>query len=339
MGSEGLAEYDNIRVAFAVPICATSQAIRFMSAKLQAAMMLERFGSDGTSACDLVSVSKAEAQATHACVLAHFGLKLQEPFLSLEIGSGTTDLGIYETHSEKPLRLKPGVIKAKAALLNPMFQKLMECKLMPYKQYLCLGNNMTLPQYIERCIMKEFENIIKRAFEFDKDSDSRYWIDIPGLWEVNDGTVLNGQFGITQGDLWTEVLKDTVIGIGAAIKNMLCEAAEDGLTFETILVGGGFRDSPCLQQYLKVCVESIASDARIVTYDSLRLHFMHKGSSAISVSGGACMRAQDQTNGPPREPQQSLGIVRDGPVQKGVTYTDYERNVVLTQRQRVPIAG
>jgi len=120
---------------------------------------------------------------------------------------------------------------------------------------------------------------------------------------------------------------------------MLYEAAEEGLAVETFLVGGGFGDSPYLQQYLKVCVESIASDARIVTYDGLRLHFMHKRSSAMSVSGGACMRAQYQTNGPPREPQQSLGIVRDYPVQKGVTYTDYERNVVLKQRQRVPIAG
>jgi len=79
-----------------------------------------------------------------------------------------------------------------------MFQKLMECMLMPCKQYLCLGNNMTLPHYIERYIMKEFENTIKRTFEFDNGSDFGYWIGIPGLCEVNDGTVLNGQFGITQ---------------------------------------------------------------------------------------------------------------------------------------------
>lgn len=92
MESEGLTEHDNskctsqtpcfiltvglVRVAFAVPVCATSQAIGFMSAKLQAAMMLERFGSGGTSACDLVPFSEAEAQAMHACVLAHFGLKV-----------------------------------------------------------------------------------------------------------------------------------------------------------------------------------------------------------------------------------------------------------------------
>ena len=65
-----------VRVAFAVPVCASSQAIGFMSAKLQAAMLLERFGSDGTSPCDLVSISEAEAQATHTCVLTHFGFKL-----------------------------------------------------------------------------------------------------------------------------------------------------------------------------------------------------------------------------------------------------------------------
>ncbi|KAJ8110500.1 hypothetical protein OPT61_g6672 [Boeremia exigua] len=320
--SQGLKEHHTIQIVFAVPVCATGLATNYIATKLEAAMIAERFGTDGITPCDLFAVSEAEAQATNALSLFRFKLRYKEGFLIVDCGGGTLDLGVYHVESTWPLRLKPGVCITEgywigAIQLNQRFHNFVEQLI---KNNLKPGH-MSVEDIMSKLVMPVFETTTKRTFSLDK--EKIFYIDVPGLeGSLSDTRVQPNLLVLDFNDLWDNVFKETVIGIGDKVTGMLQRAKGEGHIIETILISGGFGGSPCLQQHLSEIVDKLNNSSnRIedgngrITRSMAHLSICFMRNSADSVSSGAILRAQDPTNGPERILQQSIGVKEDVPVQ------------------------
>ncbi|KAI4658178.1 uncharacterized protein J4E79_007160 [Alternaria viburni] len=108
----GFDNRSSVELTFCVPVCWTSMANAVMSDCIETAMRDSAFGLDrdesGDYSVNLFMVNEAEAGASYALAsnASHATIKRKQVFLIIDCGGGTTDLGIYRTMEQHPLRLE-----------------------------------------------------------------------------------------------------------------------------------------------------------------------------------------------------------------------------------------
>lgn len=108
--------------------------------------------------------------------------------------------------------------------------------------------------------------------------------------------------------MW-EIFRPTVVAIGKMMLDQTVKAEKAHYPIYTIVVVGGFGDSPCLCEYLAEKIGIHNNNAR----HPVRLCFPARERSATGVATGAILRAVDKTGGPSRITSQSVGVLRHIP--------------------------
>ncbi|KAH7396896.1 hypothetical protein DE146DRAFT_57787 [Phaeosphaeria sp. MPI-PUGE-AT-0046c] len=301
----GLTRTSTVEVTIAVPVCWSARSNAAMNECLQAALSTVQFGSDGTTIPRLFMVNEAEAAAMH--VLADGTTKLEKGdcFILLDCGGGTTDIGIYTIAMSHPLRLGEQVVHPKGAVCGSSdINARMRAKALEDLQgerYL-EDADVVIENIIDSEIMPHFEEVAKRSFEI---TDRRSFnFRLRGLRESNQNPRLQrNHYVLTFEDMFA-LFDESIRMIKRILEDQIELARDIGVAVDSVVLVGGFGDSPALKEYLKLTLDGINAQHG----GDIRLESAAFNTSAAGVAKGALMRAQDKTNGPKHVPCRSIGV-------------------------------
>ncbi|RYN89541.1 hypothetical protein AA0120_g6203 [Alternaria tenuissima] len=309
---DGFNDGNSVELIFSVPVCWSTMANAFMSKCIETAMRESEFGlikDQCGSSVNLFMVNEAEAGASYALAShQHDGvIKRMEVFLLVDSGGGTTDLGLYRTTEIEPLRLEREINPPSGAMcgssdLNERMRTLALSDLRDQEYLVAAG---TMEAIVDRFIMPLFENEHKRSFKYH-DSFQRFEFPILGLRaSQNNRRLLDGQYVLDYDDMWS-IFKPSLRTIRNLMRDQILSATAKDIMVDSIVVIGGFGDSPALRDYLRLWLNAFNRNSGL----DIGMKFTLANTGASGIAMGAIMRAQDKQLGPERIPTQSIGIYR-----------------------------
>ncbi|KIW89576.1 uncharacterized protein Z519_09732 [Cladophialophora bantiana CBS 173.52] len=294
-----------VEFVLSVPSSWTDTACRVMQDALtKAAKMagLARLEQDVIR--DLFIVAESEAAAAYALENRDYLSKMTtgESFLLLDCGGGTVDAVIYTLTQTNPIRLKevikPDGVCCGSSFLNENFKILLQQRL---EHATFTGQDMPLESVISK-LVQDFETEKRKINILDKKAnfDSLY---IYGLQADPEQRLRKNTLDVTWKEMY-EVFKDCIRGVSDLMVKQLNAAKEKGVNVQTVIVIGGFGESPSLINHLK----KVLRKERNFLGQPIDLERSRHVQSA--VARGAVLRALRKEDGPERITRSSYGILR-----------------------------
>ncbi len=301
----GLREDSPVEFVLCVPTSWTDRACRVMQDALTTAIMTSRLAKlEQGMIKDLFIVAESEAAAAYALEGRESSSKIitHESFLILDCGGGTVDGITYTLIQTTPTRLKevvkPEGISCGSSFLNENFRKLLQKRL---KQAKIVGNDLPLESIIAAKV-QEFENDKRNIDILDKKAsfDPVY---IQGLEADDEHRLRKNKLDLNWKEMY-EVFKGCIRGVADLMLKQLNAAKAQGVNVQTVILIGGFGDSPSLKNHLK----KILRKERNLLDQSIDFGPSHYVQSA--VARGAVLRALNKEGGPERITRSSYGVLQ-----------------------------
>ncbi|KAF2129966.1 hypothetical protein P153DRAFT_315435 [Dothidotthia symphoricarpi CBS 119687] len=309
-----LTERSTIELTFTIPVCWDSHAVVTMVGCIQEAMLLAKFGSDGTSASRLFMVTEQEAGAINVLQFGFHNFKKGEVFVLIDCGGGTTDLGTYRIAYAHPLRLESEVNDPTGAMcgsedLNERFRACVYQFLRDAESYLVdEESGTTLDSIIDEDIMPQFEDKIKRSFDIT-DTRETFEFRISRLRESDKNPRLKRKRLVLSFEDMMEIFRPSLDCVKRLMEDQLLSARRKNMAVDKVVLVGGFGDSPALQTHLTLRLKELDRfhGTRVA------IIFAPTNTGACGVAKGAVLRAKNKAHGPRRVPRQSIGIYQHIP--------------------------
>jgi len=303
----GLREDSHVEFVLCVPTSWTDRACRVMQDALTTAIKTSQLAKLKQGIIeDLFIVAESEAAATYALEDRESLSKIitNESFLLLDCGGGTVDAITYKLTCTTPTRMEevvaPEGISCGSSFLNVNYEKLLQERL---KQARFVGNDLPL----ERIIAVEVQK-----FESEKRSinilDKKARIDavhIPGLQAAADGElrIRKNKLDLSWKEMY-DVFKDCLRCVSDLMLKQLNAAKAKKVNVQTVILTGGFGESPSLRNHLK----KILRKERNLLNQPIDFQPSHYVQSA--VARGAVLRALRKEFGPHRITRSSYGVLQ-----------------------------
>ncbi|KAF2647604.1 hypothetical protein K491DRAFT_614350 [Lophiostoma macrostomum CBS 122681] len=301
----------SIEFVICVPAKWPSKACRIMQAAMKAAVRESGIGDQVQhSIDDFFLVSEPEAAAT--CVFAEkrevceFG----EVVVILDAGGGTIDAVTYEVTRSDPLRMDAEVVAANSILsggsyINERFNQILTKILSPVRGDIEIHGN-TMKSIVDVKVL-EFENGEKRSVDTTLKGATIEPIRIDGLQEKpGRRRFCQNLLKITPTEL-NNIYAKPLNGAKEALKDQLEKASAERRSVNSVILTGGFGQSPALRSYLSQYLSEQKN------FDRGGIKFTTPDVSCTAVARGAVLRAIRKANGPDRISQCSYGVLVDDP--------------------------
>ncbi|KAB2099689.1 hypothetical protein AG0111_0g12188 [Alternaria gaisen] len=311
-GTYSFNDDESVELTFSVPVCWSTMANALMSKCIESAMQASGFGlirDQHGSTVNLFMVNEAEAGASYALEANQRDgvIKRMGVFLLVDSGGGTTDLGLYRTTEVEPLRLEKEINPPSGAMCgsSDLNERMRAFALSDLRDQEYLLEMDTFEAIVDKFVMPDFENEHKRSFEW-RDKSQRFIYEINGLQaSQNNRGIQKGCYVLDYDDMWG-IFEPSLEIIRHLMEEQISSAITKNIVVDSIVVIGGFGDSPALREYLRIWLNLFNHDNGSLI--DMKFALANKGASAIAM--GAIMRAQNKQLGPERIPTQSIGIYR-----------------------------
>lgn len=323
----GLDDNSLVEFVLSVPTSWTDKSCRIMTEALTTAVReselvkLER----NDVVRDLFVVAESEAAAGYALADDVSALETtnDESFLVLDCGGGTVDAITYTKIQSYPTRLRevvsPDARTCGSSFLNLGFEELLKRRL---KHARIEGNEIPLDTVIATKV-QEFENIKKTINILDKKAVFEP-VFIHGLQEDSNNGCRRNRLDITWKEMY-KIFKPCISGVADLMTDQLNEAKRRSVNIQTVILIGGFGESPSLKNHL----ERVLRTERNLQNQSIDL--MRPNYVESAVARGAVLRALRKENGPERFLRSSYGILRTVPYD----YTNSKHRKFRVERSSV----
>lgn len=301
----GLHENSPVEFVMCVPTSWTDRACRIMQDALTTAIKTSKLAKLPQGIVeDLFIVAESEAAATYALEdhESQFRMTTDESFLLLDCGGGTVDAITYQLTRTTPARMKevvtPDGVSCGSSLLNDRYENLLKDRL---KQARIVGNDSPL-QRIVAVEVQKFEsekrsiNILDKKARIDP-------VHISGLQADPELGIRRSYLDIRWKDLYN-VFNVPLRGVADLMLKQLNAAKASKVNVQTVILTGGFGESPSLRKHLKKKLV----DQKNLLGQSIDLHQSRFVQSA--VARGAVLRALNKEHGPRRFTRSSYGILQ-----------------------------
>lgn len=302
----GLHENSHVELVLCVPTSWTDRACRVMQDALTTAIKISQLTKLQQGVIkDLFIVAESEAAASYALEDRDSSSKMitHESFLLLDCGGGTVDAVTYKLTRTTPIRMEevvdPEGTSCGSSFLNRNYEKLLQERL---KQARFVENDLPLERIIAVEVQK-FENEKRSINILDKKAriDS---VHISGL-QPAEGVELRirkNKLDLNWKDMY-DVFKDCLRGISDLMLKQLNAAKDKGVNVQTVILTGGFGESPSLRNHLK----KVLRKERNQLNQPIDFQSSHYVQSA--VARGAVLRALRKEFGPDRITRSSYGVL------------------------------
>jgi molecular chaperone DnaK (HSP70) len=306
----GLRENSHVELVLCVPTSWTDKACRVMQEALATAIQTSQLTKLNNGIIDdLFIVAESEAAATYAIEDHESSFKMitDEPFLLLDCGGGTVDAITYKLTRTTPARMEeviaPEGISCGSSFLNGNYENLLQQRLRHAK---FVGNDLPLERIIAVEVQK-FENEKRSINILDKKAhiDS---VHIQGLQAEADEKlrIRKNKLDISRKEMMG-VFRDCLRGVEELMLKQLNAAKMKNVNVQTVILTGGFGESPSLRNHLKKMLRK----ERNMLNQPIDLHPSRYVQSA--VARGAVLRALRKDFGPRRITRSSYGILQSEP--------------------------
>ncbi|EXJ73843.1 uncharacterized protein A1O5_03605 [Cladophialophora psammophila CBS 110553] len=301
----GLRRDSPVEFVLSVPNPWTDTACRVMQDALIKAAKIAGFARlEQDVIRDLFIVAESEAAAAYALENRDYLSKMTtgESFLLLDCGGGTVDAVVYTLTQTDPIRLKevlkPDGVCCGSSFLNENFKILLQQRL---EHATFTGQDMPLESIISK-LVQDFETEKRKINILDKKAnfDLLY---VHGLQADPEQRLRKNTLDVTWKEMY-EVFKDCIRGVSDLMVKQLNAAKEKGVNIQTVIVIGGFGESPSLINHLK----KVLRKERNCLDQPIDLERSRHVQSA--VARGAVLRALRKEDGPERITRSSYGILR-----------------------------
>ncbi len=253
---------------------------------------------------DLFFVAESEAAAAYALEDRDFLSRMttDESLLLLDCGGGTVDAVTYTLTQTNPTRLrevvKPDGACCGSSFLNEKFKTLLQQRL---GHAIIRGNDTPLEDVIAK-LVQEFESDKRKINILDKKANFEP-LYVQGLEVNKERRFRRNKMDLKWNEMY-EVFKDCIRGVADLMLKQLNAAKEKGVNVQTVIVIGGFGESPSLTNHLK----KVLRRERNRLGQPIDLELSRHVQSA--VARGAVLRALRKEDGPERFTRSSYGILR-----------------------------
>ena len=301
----GLRNDSPVEFVLCVPTSWTDKACRDMQKALTAAIQASQLAQlDQGIVEDLFIVAESEAAAAYALDSAEVALEMtvDESFLVMDCGGGTIDAITYTLTQTAPNRLREVVksegVSCGSSFLNQDYEKLLNDRL---KHATIVGNDLPLERIIAAKVQafeneKRVINILDKKTHFDP-------VFIQGLQADSQHGFRKNKLDLTWKEMY-EVFKPRIVGVSDLMRSQLNAAKGQRVNVGTVILIGGFGESPSLYNHLK----KVLRRERNLLNQSIDLVRPRYTESA--VARGAVLRALRKEDGPERITRTSYGILR-----------------------------
>ncbi|CAN9187548.1 unnamed protein product [Alternaria alternata] len=256
--AEGFHDGNSVELTFSVPVCWSTMANAKMSKCIETAMRESGFGvihDQRGSSVNLFMVNEAEAGASYALDSSWRDgvIKRRGVFLLVDSGGGTTDLGLYRTTEPEPLRLEREINPPSGAMCgsSDLNERMRARALLDLRDQGYLTTDRTIETIVDEFIMPAFENEHKRSFRW-RDRSQRFRYPILGLQaSQNNRRIQKGDYVLNYDDMWS-IFEPSLETIRDSIVDQIQSARLKDIVVKSIVVLGGFGDSPALREYLRI---------------------------------------------------------------------------------------
>ncbi|OAP55864.1 hypothetical protein AYL99_10016 [Fonsecaea erecta] len=301
----GFREGIPVEFVISVPTRWSAQACRKMHAATARAIERSRFSQlEQRIIEDLFIVAESEAAAVLVLDEAKKFQKFEtgHTFLIVDCGGGTVDATTYTISQQNPLRLRE-MMEGEGALcgsnfLNEEFKRLLLTRLQGAR---ILGNEQSLDTIIES-LTNIFEVGDKRRVDVTNKRETFEQMFIPGLQADKERHFRPSLMSFSRKEM-LQVFKPCLRGVAQLIRKQLRGAEERGINIKSVILVGGFADSPSLRRYL----QKIFRLERNLERQAIDILFPAVGDSA--VARGSILRALRREDGPIRITRTSYGIL------------------------------
>ncbi|EXJ88661.1 hypothetical protein A1O1_05592 [Capronia coronata CBS 617.96] len=304
--THGLRRDSPVEFVICVPNSWTDTACRVMhDALAKAVKMPGQTHLEHATIKDLFIVAEAEAAATYALETRDYLSKvaLNGSFLLLDCGGGTVDAITYKLTNINPARLeevvKPEGVCCGSSFLNERYRTLLQRRL---EDATIIGNDTPLERIISK-LVQDFESEKRRMNIVDQRAnfDSLY---IQGLEDDRERGIRKNRLDLKRKEMYDEVFKYCIRGVEDLMRKQLNEAKEKKVNVETVIVIGGFGESPSLINHLKKMLRKERN------HRNQRIDLEPSRHVESAVARGAVLRALRKENGPGRITRSSYGILQ-----------------------------
>ncbi|KIM96889.1 hypothetical protein OIDMADRAFT_131241 [Oidiodendron maius Zn] len=225
-----------------------------------------------------------------------------ESFLLLDCGGGTVDAITYKLVRTRPPRMEevvpPKGVSCGSSFLNARYRKLLQERL-EHAQF--VGTDLTLERMIESKVQL-FETE-KRSIDILDRKAMMEPVPFYGLQANPSLRIRNGNLDLSWKEMY-DVFKSCLRGVTELMLSQLNDAKTKGVNVKTVILTGGFGNSPSLKNHLSKVLQKQKS----LFYDTIDLKSSHFVDSA--VARGAVLRALRKDYGPQRITRSSYGVLR-----------------------------
>ncbi|KIW19328.1 hypothetical protein PV08_03622 [Exophiala spinifera] len=236
-----------------------------------------------------------------------------ESLLIIDAGGGTADFTACTLTRTNPPRYKEAVrpdgVSNGSCFLNRRFRDLLSSR---FENATIVDNGVPLESIIEAKVI-EFETL-KRNIDV-LDQGLTFEVYVPGLQNdmVESRSRPNYMF-IKRSDLYRYVFSDSLHDVAGMMKDQLNAAREKGVNVQTVVLIGGFGQSPSLYKHLK----KVLNRERNLLGREIELLRPELVESA--VARGAVLRALRKQDGPERISRWSYGLLLNLPYDENNAY-------------------
>ncbi|KFY61304.1 hypothetical protein V496_05074 [Pseudogymnoascus sp. VKM F-4515 (FW-2607)] len=303
----GLQQDSQVEFVLCVPTSWTDKACRIMQSALTTAIKTSQLAKlEQGMIRDLFIVAESEAAATFALEDCESlsNIITNESFLLLDCGGGTVDAITYTLIRSTPTRMQevvnPKGVSCGSSFLNKNYKKLLEERL---EHANIIGNDMSLERIIAAEVQR-FENEKRSINILDKKAHIDA-IHIPGLQAEQDRElrIRRNKLDLSWKEMY-KVFKDCLDGTKDLMLEQLNQAKTKGVNVQTVILTGGFGESPSLRNHLK---KILRKQRNLLNQE---IDFEPSRYVQSAVARGAVLRALRKEFGPARITRSSYGVLR-----------------------------
>lgn len=232
---------------------------------------------------------------------------MQEALNTAVLGSGLVRLedgvnrDLFIVAESEAAAAYPNATACGSSFLNSNFKKMLKDRL----DFADIeGNEISLDTIIATKV-QEFEDRKKSINILDKRAAFEPFF-VHGLQADSDHGFRKNRLDVTWKEMY-DVFKPCISGVADLMKDQLNQAKRSGVNVQTVILVGGFGESPSLKNHL----ERVLRKERNLVNQSIELIRPNYVESA--VARGAVLRALRKENGPQRYIRSSYGVLRSIP--------------------------